>query len=226
MKALLLLLLLVGAVQAQTTVSITKETALIGLENVRLIGNLVLTSNTKNFKLMEVGIVSITSEASSVTIEAEDINRKALDVKPLPDIGTTKNYGVEGTGRIWIEVTCIDFPKAIYFRSKKDIELLAVDQPENDISLSVTGKAAKTAIVRYANNMGRDYETTANNVAANRYTTVTQANNATYELTLKTKELFQRDIATIMQPLLGGSTLPASAASTYSEMGKGFLNVK
>lgn len=48
MKALLLLFLLLGVAQGQTTVSITKETALLGLENVRTISNLALTINLKN----------------------------------------------------------------------------------------------------------------------------------------------------------------------------------
>lgn len=233
MKTLsLLLVLITNSVLYSQTVSIRKDTAILNLEDVSVVGNLVLAKNTSKLKLIELGIVDVTTEAENVTVKASDVNRNPVNVEELTKTqgsatsNTVRHYIINGIGKIWVDVVCIDFKKNIYVTETKLIELVEAVQPDSPNEMSPLAKSIKAVVISYTTNTGKDFETTANNVTSGKFTTVTEANNGNRTLNDITSVRFKRELAAILSPLLGNAVLPNNAANTYQEIAKGFKGVK
>lgn len=111
--------LLVSSLCLGQAVEIVKHKGITGLQDPVVVGDFILVNDAANLKVQEVAIISVNSEASNISVEASDITRSELPVSSIDK----NTYVVQGSGKIWIEVFCVDFAKNIFLKEKKTIEL-------------------------------------------------------------------------------------------------------
>ena len=123
-RFLLIVLLLSTYSQAQV-LEVTKQTALLNLQGVTALGDIVLADDVSKLEIREVARVKVNSDASTIIVEASTADRGIL---PLVTYDAN-NYTVVGTGKIWISVLCLDFDKKLFFKETKTVELGKVTPP-------------------------------------------------------------------------------------------------
>lgn len=126
---LCLLLLLQASALAQSIKSDAETRYILtGIDGYEIVGDVFLVPEESKPKLRAVGLVTIDSEASIVLVEASDANRKPVEVQRLAE---TKSYVVVGTGKVWIDVTAVDFEKQIFERDTFQIVIGKDPVPED-----------------------------------------------------------------------------------------------
>lgn len=119
LRACLLLGLLLpwSAVQAQLEVRSDIVSQLTGVGGVTSVGDsVIVTGDASGVQLRPCGMITVTTEAANVEIEAEDRDRRMLPVRMLDSSDGVSRYLIEHAGRVWVDVVAIDFQKNIYRR--------------------------------------------------------------------------------------------------------------
>lgn len=166
--AIVALWFLVAQCAAQIQSSAETRFILSGVDGYEQVGGLLLVPADANPVLRAVGVVTIDVEASMISVKASNAKREPVDVQK---IDATK-FLVLGQGKIWIDVTCIDFEKQFFDQKQFTIEVGAdptpapdnpdePDQPDNpepnpDMPTDFDGLAGKIDAIADAANLQFD----------------------------------------------------------------------
>lgn len=122
MRGLVLFCLLVSAQWALGQVSVTTPTAVVGLENVQQVGDLLLVDPASKPVMRTVGLIQVVSRSSQVVVKVTDTDRNIVPVvavgDPVADTDDpelmSRRFIVRQNGKLWVRVTQIDFVRKIY----------------------------------------------------------------------------------------------------------------
>jgi hypothetical protein len=132
MKTLLSFLLLTSTCFAQLDFSIpttvTKSQAVIGIEEPKIAGNMVITKSAKNLKVKEIALLDIKSEAAIINVKASDSKRNPVEVSKLE----RTQFAIVNDVDVWVQVTAIDFDKKIFVDETKVLKATTPPVPEPD----------------------------------------------------------------------------------------------
>lgn len=103
--------------QIQTTAETRYRVA--GIDGWQVVEDVVFAPKESKPRLVAVGWVTIDTEASIVRIKAETVDRKRLEVKQF----TKDQFAILGTGKIWVDVTAVDFDAQIFEQDSFVIEV-------------------------------------------------------------------------------------------------------
>ena len=106
---------------AQLEVNAVPVIAIVGAEEVKTLGNVILIPQGSELKPQSALMVYIETEAGNVDVKFEDQARNRVEFEKLDD----KTYAITTPGKIWIDVTAIDFGKNIYKTERVVAELKA-----------------------------------------------------------------------------------------------------
>lgn len=90
--------------------SLSTPTAVVGLGQSAQVGDLILVPEDTKLTMQPIGLIQVNTEAANVVVKVSDINRASV---PLTKVDSTTYY-VTQSGKLWVRVICIDFPKNIY----------------------------------------------------------------------------------------------------------------
>lgn len=97
-----------------------------GIPGFQIVEDVVFAPKDSQPHLVAVGWISIDSEAAIVRIKAEDLQRKRLEVKQF----TSTEFAILGSGRIWVDVTAVDFEKQVFEQDSFVIDVDPLPEPE------------------------------------------------------------------------------------------------
>ena len=119
MRTLLSFLLLSSSCLAQLDFSIptevTKTQAIVGLQEPKIAGDMVITKSAKNVKIKDISLLDIKSEAAIINVKASDVKRNPVEVSKL----SRTQFAVVNDVDVWVQVTAIDFDKKIFVDETK-----------------------------------------------------------------------------------------------------------
>lgn len=123
---LLAFLLLSSTAFSQITTEAETRYRVDGIQGWQIVEDVVFAPKDSKPKLVAVGWVTVDSEAAIIKIKAETEKRVRLEVKQF----TSNQFAVLGTGKIWIDVTAVDFEKQIFDQNSFVIEVEGSPDPE------------------------------------------------------------------------------------------------
>ena len=116
---LLLILLCPSVLYGQIQSSAETKYILSGIDGYENIGDLLLVPSHSKPTLKAVGLVTIDSPASMITVKASTEKRVPVEVKKV----STDRFLVLGLGKIWINVTAIDFDTKLFEQTEFIIDI-------------------------------------------------------------------------------------------------------
>ena len=122
------LLLLADVSFAQVQASAETRYRVAGIEGWQSVEDVVFAPEGSEPVLKPVGWVTVASDAAIIRIKAETEDRRRLEVKQF----TSTEFGILGTGTIWVDVTIVDFEKQIFDQDSFVIEVGPDDPPPPD----------------------------------------------------------------------------------------------
>lgn len=123
---LLAFLLLSSTALGQITTEAETRYRVDGIQGWQIVEDVVFAPKDSKPKLVAVGWVTVDSEAAIIKIKAETEKRVRLEVKQF----TSNQFAVLGTGKIWIDVTAVDFEKQIFDQDSFVIDVEGSPEPE------------------------------------------------------------------------------------------------
>ena len=88
-------------------------------------GNLIPVA--ADAKLRSVGWVSVESEAANIRVSASDVNREPVKVVQVEQ----SLFAVLGSGKVWVEIDCVDFDKKIFEKEQYTLEIPDAPKPDD-----------------------------------------------------------------------------------------------
>lgn len=95
---------------AQITTTAETRYRIDGIDGWQVVEDVVFAPKDSQPRLVAVGWVTVDTEASIVRIQAETQDRERLEVKQF----TSEQFAILGTGKIWVDVTIVDFELEIF----------------------------------------------------------------------------------------------------------------
>lgn len=90
---------------------------LSGVDEVTSVGNaVVISGDVSEIALKPAGLITVLTEAANVEVDAEDRDRRRVEVQQLDSSDGVSRYIIRDSGKFWIDVVAIDFEKNIYKR--------------------------------------------------------------------------------------------------------------
>lgn len=112
--------------EAQLIVTTEVIQELSGVNGVMSTGDAVMLSgDTSDIKLQPAALLTVKTEAANVEVDAEDRDRRRVEVTQLDSLDGVTRYLIRSTGKVWVDVVAIDFQRNIYKRESG----LVVDIP-------------------------------------------------------------------------------------------------
>lgn len=220
-RALAILFLLQSVCVAQIDVAVTKSLELTGVK-AKVVGDRVFVSTDAIPKLVEVASISVTSPAKFVRVRAFKSLFEQAQITKL----TESEYLLSGEpGRYAIEVMTFDPTNGIDERSV-EVSIGSSPSPEPAVELTKTAREVRTVAVGLMASMSADFAKLADDTKSGKFKTVIDASNASNVADASTRAAFKQSMAKIMEPLLGSTNLPPTAAVTFQEISNGFKAVK
>jgi hypothetical protein len=105
---------------------LSTPTAVVGIEESAKVGDLLLVPENTKLALQPVGLIQVQTEAANVVVKVSDASRASVPVTKVDP----KTYYVTQSGKLWVRVVCIDFPKNIYEEDEKEFVVGVAPTPE------------------------------------------------------------------------------------------------
>lgn len=125
-RAVIAWILLASAAVAQIESKATTQYIVSGIDGYSVVGDLVVVPEGSRPKVSAVGLVEVDCDASMISVRASDSQRKPVEVRKIE---ATK-FLVLGQGRLWVDVTCIDFERQFFDQSQFVIDVGDSPDPE------------------------------------------------------------------------------------------------
>ena len=113
-----------------------------------------------------IPMVRVETEATVVTVAADDIDRNPVKVN---DVGKNGLYSIEGTGRVWVRVKAVDFDRKI-FREKTIVVLASTPEPDDPDNPG--GSSLEDLVFTETSNLKADNKTAVSGTIAKVYRSV------------------------------------------------------
>ena len=103
----------------------------------KLVGKVVTEESDQGTREQKVKILKVTTEASRVVVSADDEKRVPVPVIKMSD----GFYIVNGIGRVWVTVHCVDFEKQIFDQTQIVMDLPEAEEvkPKSDPPILADG---------------------------------------------------------------------------------------
>lgn len=123
--ALLLALLCPSILYGQIQSSAETKYILSGIDGYETVADMLLVPSHSKPTLKAVGLVTIDSPASMISVKASTAQRAPVEVKKV----SADRFLILGTGKVWINVTAIDFDTKLFEQSEF---IINIDSPTPD----------------------------------------------------------------------------------------------
>jgi hypothetical protein len=138
---------------------------LSGIDGYEQVAGIVLVPAESRPVLKAVGVVTIDVEASMISVKASNAKREPVDVQKIDAV----KFLILGQGKIWIDVTCIDFDRQFFDQKQFTVDIgvdptPAPDNPDDpddpepnpDLPADFDGLAGKIDAIADAANLQYD----------------------------------------------------------------------
>lgn len=222
--------LLCQVASAQLDAKVTTATSLVGVNNARMVGSTIIVDADSAPTLVPVAIIDIDTQCKFVDVEATGPN----GIVDLQKVSETQ-WVLASEGTFAIAILGFDPDKGI-FKKRLTVELGKPKppqppgppgpQPPPDDALSGLSKDSRAAIVGLVQGMARDLDQLAVDAKSKKIKTVAEASAQNANADVSTRAKFKTEMAKIMAPKLGNTTLDDNAPAVFSEIANGFRSVK
>lgn len=105
---------------------------LAGVEGFTVIGSTVMVPEGSKPSVQPCGVIVIDCDAKQITVKASNVKREPVKVEQVPvSEGDNRKFLILGSGRVWVDITCIDFAREI-FKTEEVVLKIPGPMPEPD----------------------------------------------------------------------------------------------